>query len=220
MNNVDRKLSLLRLHFSEVNPFRLKYRCCDSNFITIFSEFLRASLVLPNKPQPASNAKPSSPEPVPLPFQDAANNLQTLTSSDAVVIFDLRAFNAAHAPTAAAGSTDEKNSSGFAFPFATSAGSSRSAGGTSYFEGLTSDTPRRGGLFSGLAPGAGAVSILGSVGYDWESMVGKSETRTAISQSLMNFYAVGDLSFVSFFLFFIGTNALNFIEWYMRIRFE
>lgn len=157
-------------------------------------------MVLPNKPQPNSEFKSTSPEVLSLPFQDAAKNLQTLTSSDAVVIFDLRAFNAAHAPMAASGSSDEKNPSGFAFPFATSAGSSRSAGGTSYFEGLTSDAPRRGGLFSGLAPGAGNVSILGAVGYDWESTVGKAETRTAISQSLMNFYAVGD--FLLFSIFF------------------
>ncbi|KAK4701012.1 hypothetical protein P7C70_g5222, partial [Phenoliferia sp. Uapishka_3] len=65
-----------------------------------------------------------------------------------------------------------------------------SEGGSSVAGGFTGEASRWGARFSGVAPGAGVITVLGSGGaYDWDAAVLAPGCKPAVSHSLVAFYS-------------------------------
>ena len=72
-----------------------------------------------------------------------------------------------------------------------------SEGGSDRAGGFTGEASRWGARFSGVAPGAGVITVLGSGGqHNWDAAASSPGCKPAVSHSLVAFYSVGSLHFV------------------------
>lgn len=180
---------------------------------SILPEFLRTSLVLPNQdvfdhspPSPTSiysDSNQSLVQKVSLPFDGAAEAIRSLTQGDASVIIDLRNFNAPHAPSGLSAVSSHnaiddyviKDTSSTPPPNVATRHSRNSSVRSTDLNGSSlpfqvNDAQRRGGIFCGLAPGAGCILVAGSSGGESSSFLETEDAKTCISNFLEKFYIV------------------------------
>lgn len=64
------------------------------------------------------------------------------------------------------------------------------AGSSAAGRGFRGEASRWGARFSGVAPGAGLITVLGSSGHNWEAAAAAPGCKPAVSHSLVAFYGV------------------------------
>lgn len=177
-------------------------RCNDpkkivlTNFLT---EFLRNSLVLPCQGdfvEEKKNYVSSNTEPLSNHFSEAADALQDFTKADGAVVLDLRNFNAPHAPTPISPNAfDCKTPYTYCSQLPDPDSPPETADRELTNEKAGRKSSLRGGIFSGLQPGGGTITILGSSGYDWEKSIAQPDSKSSISSFLEAFYIVSNYFF-------------------------